>query len=518
MKALLAMLENNQDQKVHQKAIVMIQKNVSDYVPYLLLALICAKHHNFSKSFQLFDQALSLCDSSAYCLVHYAKTLSLTSNHERAVSLLSRVDRLAIQDHTLADTVGVVYSRAGSHEEAVNWFLLAVSLSSSQANYYYNLGSSQKFLGKFDDAKLSFEKAFALSPSHYKALSSIVSLNKQTESDNKIIQLKDAFNTLSNDSDAKLHLGHALAKSYEDLGKYNISFEWLQKAKQDKLEAKSQINYHALFKSIKAASSFAKVQPKKAAHNESPIFIVGLPRTGTTLVDQIISSHNDVCAAGELNVFASLIKRASKSQSRYVLDEETLNMMKVADYADIGHQYIQATQHLRGDSARFTDKMPLNFFYADMILRALPNAKIIALRRHPMDSCLSNYRQLLTSQQFYYDYTFDLNKIGEFYLLFDDLIRHWKTILPSSNFMEVQYEDIVFNQEAKTRELLAFCNLDWDEQCLKFQDNTNAVSTASSVQVRQPLYSSSIGRWQRYDGVLNELQATLEQNLGTFDI
>ena len=155
------------------------------------------------------------------------------------------------------------------------------------------------------------------------------------------------------------------------------------------------------------------------------------------------------------------------------------------------------------------DKMPLNFFYAGLIHRALPNARIIALRRGAMDSCLSNFRQLFSTQHSFYNYTFDLDDVAWFYRQFDDLMRHWKINLPGHRFTEVRYEDIVFDQENQTRRLLEFCGLGWEEACMNFHENEAPVSTASSVQVRQPLYSRSINRWKKYGTKIDDLLAAL---------
>jgi hypothetical protein len=153
--------------------------------------------------------------------------------------------------------------------------------------------------------------------------------------------------------------------------------------------------------------------------------------------------------------------------------------------------------------------MPLNFLYCGLIHQALPNARIVVLRRNPMDSCLSNYRQLLTTQQAYYAYTYSLDATAQFYCLFNELIAHWERVLPSNRFLQIRYEDIVFDQRNQTERLLTFCDLEWEEACLNFHQNEAPVSTASSVQVRKPLYSGSIGRWQRYGGALDELEQIL---------
>jgi len=185
-----------------------------------------------------------------------------------------------------------------------------------------------------------------------------------------------------------------------------------------------------------------------------------------------------------------------------VMDVETLEKSKALSSSDLvalGEQYKVSAGELSRGAQRFTDKMPLNFFYLGLIHKAIPNAKIIVLRRDPMDSCLSNYRQLLT-----------VSETAKFYRKFDDLMAHWAVHIPSDNFMQVFYEDIVHDQENQTRRMLDFCGLDWQENCMRFHENDAPVSTASSVQVRQPLYSGSIGRWRRYGDKLDGLERALE--------
>jgi hypothetical protein len=216
-------------------------------------------------------------------------------------------------------------------------------------------------------------------------------------------------------------------------------------------------------------------------------------------------------SAGELNTFAGLVKARAGSASNLVLDAETLSNAVDADLAGIGHAYIEETRRLTRGADRFTDKMPLNFFYVWLIHRALPNARVIALRRDPMDSCLSNFRQLFATGFSYYNYSLDLDATATYYKHFDKLLAAWRRSMPSSRYVELQYEDIIYDQENQTRKLLDFCGLSWNEACLRFHENAAPVATASSVQVRQPLYSTSIGRWKKYGDRLDSLGQSLGQ-------
>ncbi len=177
----------------------------------------------------------------------------------------------------------------------------------------------------------------------------------------------------------------------------------------------------------------------------------------------------------------------------------------------LGADYLASTRPLTGATPRFVDKMPLNVLYAGLIHRALPNARIVCLRRDPMDVCLSNFRQLFATGFSYYDYAYDLEDVARYYVGFDRLVAHWRRTLPADRFTEIAYEDLVADQEGATRRLLAFCALRWDPRCLDFHENRAPVATASSVQVRRPLYSTAVGRWRRYGEALEPMRRVLAE-------
>lgn len=511
----LELLSQGRHKEVHGLSIDMIKQNTKDAVPYCLLACIAADHGNHGKACELFDKAVELEPDNAYYQAYFGRALTTMGNQGKAKLCADNAAKYCLkkelEDAHLADTIGVIYSRTGFHEMAVPFFEKAVALNDKPANYHYNLAASQQFLGHFKRAETAYLETLSRDPKAYRAWSSLVALKKQAAEFNHLDALEDLFEKLQTDEDAALHLGHAIAKTLEDLGRYEESLDWLHKAKRLKLKNTDAqtFSYDHLFAAAKGTAD--DIQGSQlGSSDEAPIFIIGLPRTGTTLVDRILSSHADVTAAGELNFFPGLIKEACKTSSNHVMDVETFLQTKNVDLTLIGKKYLEATQELTRGSKRFTDKMPLNFFYAGLIHQALPNARIIALRRGAMDSCLSNYRQLLTVQHSYYHYTYDLQETAQFYREFDTLMSHWRGALPADRFMEVHYEDIVFDQENQTRRMLEFCGLDWQDACLRFHENEAPVSTASSVQVRQPLYAGSIGRWQRYGDKLNSLKEALD--------
>jgi hypothetical protein len=228
-----------------------------------------------------------------------------------------------------------------------------------------------------------------------------------------------------------------------------------------------------------------------------------MPRTGTTLVERILSSHSQVASAGESQNFGVLLKRAIGTASPRVLDVETIERSMSVHLPAVGRAYVDQTRP-EGARPRFVDKMPLNFFYLGHIARALPAARLVVVRRDPLDTCLGNFRQLFAIGFSYYDYACDLLDTGRYYLAFDRLMAHWRAVLPGW-IHEVRYEHLVADQRAETQRLLAHCGLDWEDGCLEFERNPTAVATASAVQVREPLHARSVGRWRHYERELQPL-------------
>ena len=308
-----------------------------------------------------------------------------------------------------------------------------------------------------------------------------------------------------------MHLRHALAKELEDLGRDDEGFAHLLAGNARKRAAtgyrfeRDQNLFDAvtrLFPEVLAAPAPADLAGGEIAR--APIFVVGMPRTGTTLVERILSSHSQVVSAGESQNFGVLLKRACRTPSPQVLDEATLAQSLHIDLQALGRDYVDRTRPPGRAPPRFVDKMPLNFFYLGHVARALPAASIVVLRRDPLDTGLSNFRQLFATGFSYYEYARDLRDIGRYYVQFDRLIAHWRATLPG-RVHEVRYETLVADQRAETSRLLAHCRLPWEEACLHFERNEHAVATASAVQVRQPLYASSVGRWRRFERHLQPL-------------
>jgi hypothetical protein len=239
--------------------------------------------------------------------------------------------------------------------------------------------------------------------------------------------------------------------------------------------------------------------------SQLPIFVLGMPRSGTTLTEQIISSHPDVHGAGELPDLMAIAQRDVAGTG--AVFPNNIPALDLAGLGTWGADYVNGLQRRAPTAKRITDKMPVNFLAIGLIHMMLPNAKIIHVDRNPVDTCLSCFMQLFSSRQ---DQTYDLAELGRYYVDYARLMEHWRNVLPKGAFLDVQYEDIVADQETQARLMIAFCGLDWNDACIDFHKNKRPVRTASVSQVRQPIYKSSVERWRPYEKFLGPLLDALD--------
>ena len=242
--------------------------------------------------------------------------------------------------------------------------------------------------------------------------------------------------------------------------------------------------------------------------NAAAIFVIGMPRTGTTLVERILGSHPDVCAAGELNEFGLELTRqvSALAAGRTLSRQDFVDLSTRVDFRALGQRYLERVRPYRDSRPVFIDKLPFNYLYAGLIHLALPRAKIVSVRRDPLDTCYAVYKQLFKDA---YPFSYDLAELGRYYVAYDRLMRHWDTVMPGV-VLTVHYEAVVADVRGQARRLLQHCGLGWDERCVRFHENAQASTTASALQVRQPLYDTSIGRWRRYAEQLEPLRLQLE--------
>ncbi len=518
-------MQQGQFREAHQHCLAILKLDRTHADAWFLCGVIAAHNGQVAKAVNILGNAVKLAPTKAEYHAELGKQLIALRQPGQALHCAEAGLSLAPDDLPTLNTLGTVFSHCGEHGNALACFERAThSLQSRnagdaslpddwQADLYFNTAASLQFAGRFNEAEEAYEQAIKLQPRMYKAHSALSQLHRQTPESNHLDRLEKLRTGVAT-AQGRLHLGHAIAKEQEDLGQYGASLAslaWAKRAQADQVAYSADADA-ALFSSIKQLFTrelFSKQQ--SGADNPEPIFIVGMPRTGTTLVEQILSSHSQVFAAGELQNFPLQVKRMTESSSADVLDIETLVQSLRLDMNELGCGYIDSTRPRTGHTPYFIDKLPLNFMYLGLIKLALPNARLVCLRRDPMDTCLSNYRQLFATNFKYYYYSYDLLDCGRYYTQFDRLMRHWREVMPGAIY-ELEYEALVENPEQVSRELLAYCELPWEEQCLEFHQRTSSVATASAVQVRHNIYQSSVNRWRRYGDSMQPLYELLKSS------
>lgn len=444
----------------------------------------------------LFNLALAYNDSGRFddAATTYKKVLTFKPNHSEA-----------------SNNLGTCLEKSGDEAGAVNAYKKAIKSNPKNAQAQNNLGALLSARGALDEARQSFTNSIKADPHFVHAHYNLSSLKKYTQDDPHLAALEEiAARAESLPEFDRGRYWFAIGKAREDVGDYDGAFDAYQKGNSIKRKsfhydpAENEILTDKIIKHF--TKEFFDQRTGHGCPDETPVFIVGMPRSGSTLTEQILSSHSKVHGAGELPDLDMLIGAAKTDPGAFYVD--WLSDLKGPDFTALGQAYIQRLRGIDPSTQLISDKMPANFFYAGLIKLILPNAKIIHTARHAMDSCFSNYSRLFNESM---HFAYDLEELGRYYNSYDRLMRHWDEVLPPGSILHVPYEDVVADLEGQARRIIAHCGLDWEEGCLAFHKNKRHVKTASIAQVRQPIYKSSVARWERFGKNLDPLRRVIEK-------
>ena len=496
----------------HAACLDLIERTPGNPEAFLLLGEIARTQDDPPNALRMFNKAHELDPDSPLPLIWLASTLLLFQDTASARAAAEHASTLQPKDADSLDTLGVIFGRTGDYHKSVAFFKRATDLEPQNAQYQFNLGCGYQIIGDFENAEHAYRLCIGLDPGAERAYIALAEMMPQNDEKSVIADLEIFFRMATSDVGRRLTIGHALAKSYEDTGDHKLAVDCLAKAKAPRRE---QAPYNvARDKEVFAAAALTfpgKMATGPSVQSDKPIFVVGMPRSGTTLTDRILSSHPDVVSIGEFLIFPTIVERMAGDAAQQFGGPGTFRRATVMNLEQLGADYLRAAEATARTSGHFVDKLPFNFLYAGLIHRALPNAKIVCLIREPIDTCLSNYRVLFGPRSAFHDYTYDLCDIARYYAMFAKLVSHWRTSLPADRFMQLDYEALVADQIGETRRLLAFCGLEWDQRCLSFHENNAGVWTPSLRQVRSPLFTTSIGRWRRYGDALAPMIAILRE-------
>ncbi len=411
----------------------------------------------------------------------------------------------------LMDSLGTLLTHCGEPGRALALFERAVQAFPGAPLFRYNLAMAQRMVGALEAAETNLDLFLAARPGDGEAQNARSSLRTQTRAKNHVAELQ-AILSQRGGRPAGVGVEFALAKELEDLGEFRQSFAHLASACR---RVRASIDYDvgadvAVLEALVHEHTRRRLAPAAASvAGEECLFIIGLPRTGTTLIERILGCHSQVHPAGELEFFPkvtieAVTKRAGGPVGKSAFVRATLEL----DFSELGAAYLALVRASVGPVHRFTDKLPLNYLYAGLIHAALPRAKFIAIHRHPLDACYAMYKTLFASA---YPFSYDLMDLARYYVAWDRLMSHWAMDIGSA-WLALSYEDLISEQEKYTRTLLSHCGLEWEPQCLDFHNDSRPVTTASAAQVRRPLYPDSVGRWRAYERELEPLIGYLESH------
>jgi tetratricopeptide (TPR) repeat protein len=495
------------------------------------------------------DRALRSAPRDAVLLIKRAECLLALGRPAEAVEAAASAQLAAPANPLLFDAIGSLFSRANEQQRALAAFDKAVSLAPGNPHFLFNRATVYRFLGRLADAESDYDRVIALRPGDYEAYVNRSELRTQSADANHVGELEALAARDIADWRGYVQIRYALAKEHEDLGQYERSFECLQQGARKRRE---HMRYDVATDVATVdwiIEAFPGVLPRAVPggddvpreplrdapgeapgqvpgdarrdraggapgqdvaqgdwRDDAPIFVVGLPRSGSTLVDRILSSHSAVESAGELNHFAlCLVEAVSRRTGTAQLPRRELVARSAEiDFAALGHDYLARARETVPAGVRFIDKMPLNYLYCGLIRRALPQAKIVHVARHPMAVCYAMYKTLFKDG---YPFSYDLQDIGRYYLAYRRLMDHWQATVPGIHTLS--YEALVADQLGESRRLLAYCGLDWQDACAEFDRNSAPTTTASAVQVRRRIYQSSVSQWRHYAAQLAPLEQML---------
>ena len=469
-------------------------------------------------------------DRKREALADYERILMIQPHHEDALTSSANI-QMELGEPAIAlaryqavlmnkpDKVGALLNTGRAlrglnrHEDALELIGRAVSLDQTSANAFNDLGTLLSEVGRLAEAQIALERAIELEPTSCRFYQNYAIAHRFTGDDpnlRRMLSLAKSEEKLGTEDRAILD--YALGKAHADIAAHAEAFNHFSKGAALMRMNLSYDDAFAFryFDRIESLFSDQLIKAKSGSGNPSdrPIFVMGMPRSGSSLIEQILASHPQVMGAGELPILNAILPALALKDrpNEAVLYPEYVSGLNASDFGELARAYLTRCAPYAREDAKFTDKLPSNFFYLGLIHLMLPNARIIHTVRDPMDTCVSCFTNYFAGNQ---DYTYNLGELGRFYKRYQRLMEHWRRVLPEGAFIDVRYEDMVADTEAQARRLLDYCGLPWDDACLRFYEAKRLVKTASSRQVREPIYSRSVGRWRDYEPWLGPLKAEL---------
>ena len=455
----------------------------------------------YKQAVSVYRQALALEPHNINVRIGLAGALVCLSQYDEAIELLEGARKRRPGDLDIRMGLFQACHDSGRIVQAREHLDAIFKRDPENAQAFYSLGLLDIENGSLTEGEKAIRQAITCAPDYTEAFTVLADLQRFEHENDDILAMQELYGRCLEGSIERMHMAFALAKVSDDLGQYDEAFSKMQEANAIR-RGFSPYDEKAEFERMRqlmAVCTQKVVAENSGIDSNAPIFVLGMPRSGTSLVEQILSAHQDVYSCGENNMLNQSIASVSGAgDDSLSVCAWTTEQCRVA-----GDAYLKRLRQLDPEACRYTDKSLHHILHIGSIARLFPNAKIIHVRRHPLDTCLSIYKNNITGDLFGYGH--DLDELGRYYRMYIKLMEHWENTLPASMLIEIDYEQLVTDQEQQSMTLLEACGLEWDPACLDFQQADNRVLTASMMQVRQPVYTRSIAVWRHYETQLKSL-------------
>ena len=463
---------------------------------------------------RLFRRAVKLAPDFAGAVTDLGRVLKEQNRFEESIECFTRLIELEPDNAQAHFQLAGALAPAALTRRAIEAYRKALELQPRFPGAKLGLGHVLKTVGRQEEAIEAYRECIRLRPDNGESYWSLANLKTYRLSDEDIAAMKKGLANEDLTNQSRVNFLYALAKAHEDRGDFRSAWEYYARGNgtQRMLEKYDPVQTEVLHDSIINVFSADFLRGKSAIGNpdRAPIFVIGLPRSGSTLIEQILASHSRVEGTSELPYVGRVAMSLNRNRADGINYPEAVRELAGEHFQALGDEYLDlARMHRTEGKPHFIDKMPNNFPAVGFLHLILPNAKIVDARRHPLDACVSCYRQLFAKGQ---TFTYDLTDIGEYFLEYERMMDHWHRVLPGK-VITVQYEEVVRNFELEVRRLLEHCELPFEENCLRFHETDRPVRTASSEQVRQPIHARSIGFWKNYEDKLDELKEVLAPSI-----
>lgn len=494
----------------------VLLKDPSNVDALRLLAGVAMRAKQWGDAEMLLERALELAPDYFQGWMDIGMARQEQDKTDGAIEAYRRAIRLGPSKPNAYTSAGTMLAMMGAHDESMEYLQKAIAIDKGNFGALSGMGHVLKTIGDQEEAIAYYRRCVEHNPDHGETWWSLANLKtfRFTDDDIAVMEKRAARKTLVEEQRACFFF--ALGKAYEDREDYARAFEYYSKGNENRRQRETYdpvqtIDLHDGLIEV-FSREFIAERAGVGCESNAPILIVGLPRSGSTLIEQILASHPDVEGTHELPDLARVARSIGLQREDRKSYPLVVPLLDDNEFAELGEEYLLRTKrHRETELPRFTDKLPNNFAHIGFFNLIFPNGKVINAKRHPLDSCLGSFKQLFARGQ---PFTYEQFELAEFYMEYQRLMDHWHEVLPGK-VLDVQYEDVVDDLETQVRRILEYCELPWNDACLRFYENERAVKTASSEQVRKPIYSTSKHLWRRYEEHLGPMIEVLEPLLKT---